>query len=262
MGKANRLSRRLDWKIGVENDNDNQIFIKDNWIHSLEEVVIEEPEVDIVEKIKKARSKDKEVVRTVEKMKKAKVKELRGEEWKIEGDLVIKEGKIYVPKNMELRAKIIQLHHDVLAARHGGCWKMVELVTRNYWWPGVMRDVGRYMEGCNLCQRMKNRMEEVAGKLKLSKVLEKPWTHLMVDFIMKLPVVAGKNTILVVCDRLSKITHFVTTIEGTSVEGLARLFRDNVWKLHGLPKSIVSDSVVATTRHSRSNDLTTSKSLK
>ena len=54
MGKANRLSRRLDWKIGVENDNDNQIFIKDNWIHSLEEVVIEEPEVDIVEKIKKS----------------------------------------------------------------------------------------------------------------------------------------------------------------------------------------------------------------
>ena len=83
---------------------------------------------------------------------------------------------------------------------------------------------------------MKNRMEEVAGKLKLSKVLEKPWTHLMVDFIMKLPVVAGKNAILVVCDRLFKITHFVTTIEGTSVEGLARLFKDNVWKLHGLPE--------------------------
>ena len=97
------------------------------------------------------------------------------------------------------------------------------------------------MEGCNLCQRMKNRMEEVAGKLKLSKVLEKPWTHLMVDFIMKLPVVAGKNAILVVCDRLFKITHFVTTIEGTSVEGLARLFKDNVWKLHGLPESVVPD---------------------
>ena len=77
--------------------------------------------------------------------------------------------------------------------------------------------------------------------MKLSKILEKPWTHLMVDFIMKLPVVAGKNAILVVCDRLFKITHFVTTIEGTSVEGLARLFKDNVWKLHGLPESVVPD---------------------
>ena len=80
-----------------------------------------------------------------------------------------------------------------------------------------------------MCQRMKNRMEEVAGKLKLSKVPEKPWTHLTVDFITKLPVVAGKDAILVVCDRLSKITYFVATTEGTSAEGLARLLRDNVW---------------------------------
>ena len=84
-------------------------------------------------------------------------------------------------------------------------------------------------------------MEEMAGKLKLSEVLEKLWTHLMVDFITKLPIVAGKDTILVVCNRLSKITHFVTTTEEISAEGLARLFRDNVWKLHGLPESVVLD---------------------
>ena len=117
----------------------------------------------------------------------------------------------------------------------------MELVTRNYWWLGVTRDIGRYVEGCDLCQRMKNKTEEVAGKLKPSEVLEKPWTHLMVDFITKLPVVAGKDAILVVCDWLSKMTHFVATTEGTLAEGLARLFRDNVWKLHGLPESVVSD---------------------
>ena len=104
-----------------------------------------------------------------------------------------------------------------------------------------MRDVGRYVEGCNLCQRMRNRTEEVVGKLKLSEMLEKPWTHLIVDFITKLQIVAGKDAILVVCDRLSKMTHFVATTEGTLAEGLARLFRDNIWKLHGLLESIVSD---------------------
>ena len=113
MGKADRLSRRLNWKVGVEKDNEDQVLIKDNWIHSLQEVVIEGPEVDIVEKIKRARSKDKEVVRIVEEMKKAKMKELQGEEWQIEGGLVIKEGKVYVPKDEELRAEIIQLYHDV-----------------------------------------------------------------------------------------------------------------------------------------------------
>ena len=77
--------------------------------------------------------------------------------------------------------------------------------------------------------------------MKLSKVPERPWTYLMVDFITKLPIVARKDTILVVCDRLLKMIHFVATTEGTSVEGLARLFRDNVWKLYRLPESIVSD---------------------
>jgi len=63
----------------------------------------------------------------------------------------------------------------------------------------------------------------------------------MVDFIMKLLLVAGKDAILVVCDRLSKMTHFVATTEGTSVERLARLFKGNVWKLHRLLESVVSD---------------------
>jgi len=63
----------------------------------------------------------------------------------------------------------------------------------------------------------------------------------MVDFITKLPVVVGKDVILVVCDRLSKITHFVATTEETLAEGLARLFRDNIWKLHGLSESVMSD---------------------
>ena len=116
------------------------------------EIVIEGPEVEIVEKIKKARSKDEDIVRVVEEMKKAEVKELRENEWKIEGDLVLKEGKIYVPKDEELRAEVVQLYHDVLVAGEGGRWKTVELVTRNYWWPGVTRDVGKYVEGCDLCQ--------------------------------------------------------------------------------------------------------------
>jgi len=75
---------------------------------------------------------------------------------------------------------------------------------------------------------MKNRIEVPAEKLKLSEVPEKLWTYLTVDFITKLPLVAEKDVILVVYDRLSKITHFVTTMERTLVEGLARLFRDNV----------------------------------
>jgi len=120
MGKADGLSRRVDWKVGIDKDNDNQVFIKNNWICNMYEVVVEGPEIDILEKIKKARSKDEDVVRVVEEMKKARVRELRGNEWKIEGELVLKEGKVYVLKDEELRVEIIWLHHDVPAAGHGG----------------------------------------------------------------------------------------------------------------------------------------------
>ena len=131
------------------------------------------PEVNIIERIKRARSRDEDVIRIVEEIKKAKVKNLQENKWQMEGGLVLKEGKVYVPKDEELRAEIIYMHHDVPAAGHRGRWKTVELVTRNYWWPGITRDVGRYVEGCDLCQRMKNKTEKVAGKLKLSKVPRK-----------------------------------------------------------------------------------------
>ena len=241
IGMADSLSRRLDWKVGVENDNENQKLIKEEWIIGMMEVVVKGPEMMLLEKIKKTRGKDKEIVTVAKEMKKAGVKNLREDEWKIEEDLVLKEGKLYVPKNKELRMEIVWLHHDTLAAGHGGRWKMMELVTRNYWWPGITKDVGKYVEGYNTCQRMKNRTEAPAGKLMTNEVLEKSWTYLVVDFIIKLLLVAGKDTILVVYNRSSKITHFVATTEGTLAEGLVRLFRDNMWKLHRLPESEISD---------------------
>ena len=80
-----------------------------------------------------------------------------------------------------------------------------------------------------------------AGKLRPNQVPEKPWQHISVDFITKLPMSKGHDSILVVCDRFSKISHFVVTTGKTTAEGLARLFRDYVWKLHGLPESVISD---------------------
>ena len=135
---------------------------------------------------------------------------------------------MYVPKDEKLRVEIIRLHHDMPIARHGEQWKTVELVTRNYWWPEVMREVKRYMKGYNQCQRMKNRAEMPAGKLRPNKVPERPWQHILVDFITKLLISKGHDSILVVCNRFSKISHFVATTEKTMAEELASLFRDNV----------------------------------
>ena len=78
--KTDSLSRRLDWKVGVDKNNEDQVLIKDCWLRNLHKVVIEEPEADIVKRIKKARDKDKEIVRVVEEIKKAGIRALRGEE--------------------------------------------------------------------------------------------------------------------------------------------------------------------------------------
>jgi len=83
------------------------VFIKDSWLYIISEVVITGPEVDILEKIKIARSKDEEVVRVVEEMKKTEVKVLRGDKWQIEGELVLKKGKVYISKDKKLRVEII-----------------------------------------------------------------------------------------------------------------------------------------------------------
>ena len=104
-------------------------------------------------------------------MKNVEIKMLRGDKYKVDSKLILKES--YVPKDKALRLKIIWLHHSILLAEHGRKWKMMELVTRNYWWPGVMRDVGRYVKSCNSCQRMKSYTESPAGKLIAKKALEK-----------------------------------------------------------------------------------------
>jgi len=74
-----------------------------------------------------------------------------------------------------------------------------------------------------------------------NSIPKKPWAHISADFITKLPLAQGYDSILVVVDQLTKMVHFIPTTEKTSAEGLARLFRDNIWKLHGLPESIILD---------------------
>ena len=73
---------------------------------------------------------------------------------------------------------------------------------------------------------------------------EKPWSYISADFITKLPLVQGYNVILVICDQFSKMVYFIATIEKKLAKGLIRLFRDHIWKLHGLPESIILDREV------------------
>jgi len=121
MGKADGLSRRPDWEVGIEKDNKEQMLVKKEWLEvkkiRVTEVVIEG--VDLLEKMRKCEAKDNEVVKAVEEMKQAGVKMLRDEEWCQEDGLMLKEGKVYIPRDEKLRAEVIRLHHDMLVGGHG-----------------------------------------------------------------------------------------------------------------------------------------------
>jgi len=161
-------------------------------------------------------------------MKRAGVKVLRDKEWREENGLILKEEKVYVPKDEVLRVEIIRLHYDTSIGEHRGQWKTAEMVMRNFWWPGVTREVKRYIKGYNACQRNKNYTEQLAEKLMPNSILDKAWMYITADFITKLLLAQGYDSILVVVDKFTKMAHFVPTTEKTIAEGLAWLFMDNI----------------------------------
>jgi len=120
--KADGLSRRSDWEVGVEKDNEEQVLVKKEWLEvkriTIVEVMIEG--VDLLDKVRKCEARDDEVVKAVEEMKKAGVRMLRDEEWHQEDGLMLKEGKVYVPKDEKLRVEVIRLHHDTPVGGHRG----------------------------------------------------------------------------------------------------------------------------------------------
>jgi len=122
MGKADSLSRRPDWEIGVEKDNEDETMIKPEWlvVRKTEKVEIIVNGIDLLGEVRKSKVKDDEVIKAVEEEKKAGVKMLRDEQWREENSVMYKEGKVYVPKDEKLRAEIIRLYHNTPIGGHGG----------------------------------------------------------------------------------------------------------------------------------------------
>ena len=200
IGKADSLSKRLDQKAEVEKDNKDETLIKPEWLEVRKtkkvEVIVEG--VNLLEKVRQSKVKDNKVIKVIKEMKRVGVKMLRDKEWREIDGVIYKEKKVYVPKDNILRVEIIRLHHNMLAGEHEGQQKTVELVTRNFWQPGVIKEIKRYVEGYDSYQKNKNHTEQLAGKLISNSIPEKPWTHISADFTTKLPLAQGYDMILVV----------------------------------------------------------------
>ena len=149
--------------------------------------------------------------------------------------------QVYVPKDAKLREDIIRLHHDTPLAGHSGRYKTHELITRNYWWPGLSVFVEKYVSGCDTCARTKNRTQPAHGLLHPNPVPTAPWQIISCDLITQLPKSSGYDAIFMVVDQLTKQAHFILTTSSVDSSGIAELFLSLVWKLHGTPQEVISD---------------------
>jgi hypothetical protein len=157
--------------------------------------------------------------------------------------LLIYRDTLYVSDDPALQLHLLKEHHDAPSAGHVGRAKTFELLARSYYWPTMCKFVERYMRTYHTsgCSRSKTSRHVPFGVLRPLPVPQKPWTYISIDFVTRLPESKGKDAILVVVDRLSTMKHYIAYHMTTGSEDLARLYIDHIWKLHGLPTSIVSD---------------------
>jgi len=127
----------------VENDNSNIALLKPKYFRICAmhqgHLLIDGLEKETLSKIRKCTDLDEEAIKALKNMKGEKKKSIRGDEWIEEQGLILFRGKVYVLRDEELRKKIMCLHHNTSISGHPGCWKMLELIMRNYWWPGISK---------------------------------------------------------------------------------------------------------------------------
>lgn len=147
--------------------------------------------------------------------------------------------QLYIPET--IRLKILKLVHDSKIAGHKGVQKTQEFLSRFFWWPNYQRDVKKYVMSCDICARCKTPRASPMGLLQPLSVPSRPWGSISMDFIVDLPTSKGKNTILVVVDRLTKAAHFIPCTGLPSAKDTADLVVQNVFRFHGVPDEVISD---------------------
>ena len=138
--------------------------------------------------------------------------------------------------------KALSEMHDNLSAGHKGFQKTAALVLRRCWWKGIRAAVRDYVSSCPECQIHKADHWKPAGELQPLEFPAKKWQHIGVDFITGLPkATSDYDAIMVVIDRATKMLHLTALNSTATAQDVAVLFVQHTWKLHGVPRSIVSD---------------------
>jgi len=244
INKADALSRQPDYKEGIASDNAERILLTPDKfrIQALHTTAIPTPtDTELKAAIQEAIQSDRLAGQLLKEILLSGPRSMtKGlQEWNYENGLILHKGLVYVPKNDNLKRRVVQQFHDNIMG-HPGEWKTIELITREYWWLGIIEFVKDYIKGCATCQTTKIR-PPVKVPLKPNKIPNGVWETITMDFIVGLPVSQGYDSILTVVDRHSKAIILSSCKATITVEQTSQLLIDNVWKRTGFPLTIISD---------------------
>ena len=156
--------------------------------------------------------------------------------------LYYKGDALVVPDIPGLKRTILHELHDANYAGHVGSHRIIRSVQRMCWWPGMHTAIREYLRGCKVCQQDQHLQRQPAGKLVPLPLPEVSWDCVTADYVTNLPQTKqGFTAILVVVDRLAKMTHFMPCKIESTAHDTARLFVDNIWKHHSMPLRITTD---------------------
>jgi transposase InsO family protein len=167
--------------------------------------------------------------------------------YSLQNGLILFKNRIYLGPQCILKQKVLSLIHDSPLRGHSGYLKTLQRAKRDWYWQGMKQDIKTYIKDCDTCQRIKTETTKPAGLLQPLSIPYRPWHSISMDFIEGLPNSNKHSVILVVVDRLTKYVHFIPLSHPYTAAKVASLFMHHVFKLHGLPSSIVSDRDTAFT---------------
>jgi len=152
------------------------------------------------------------------------------------------DNRIEVPKDYQLRRKILDETHLSKFSIHPSSTKMYQDLRKNYWWTRMKREIAKYVSECDVCQRIKASHLKVAGTLQPLPIPSWKWEDISMDFIVGLPNTSQKHdSIWVFIDRLTKTAHFIPVHTSYSIKKYVEIYLDQIIRLHGVPKTIISD---------------------
>jgi transposase InsO family protein len=240
--KADALSRRPDHKEGMPPSEESRVLLNSKFFSVRATRPTPIDNISIRQRIRNAQTYDSEVSTALETILHSGPRSLtKGlEDWNLEEGIILYRGHIYVPKDNLLRRDIVKMYHDHPATGHPGRWKTYELISREYWWPGLSQFTKNYVDGCAICQSTKNK-PRTQIPLHPNPVPTGVWKSITMDFVTDLPESRNADSMFVVVDRFSKAIIITPCRKTITAEETAQLYLDNIWRRTGLPQHVISD---------------------